>query len=411
MRGRNFCFITTPIFYVNAAPHIGHLYSAVIADAYHRLKRLDGYGHTIFSTGTDEHGTKIQDAAKKNKQTLKDYCDGMSLCYRTTFEKFNVGFTDYIRTTDERHKKAVHHFWDCIKSKGHIYQGKYAGWYCISEESFLSEGQLTEKPGPDGKLQKVSAETGHSVEWTEEENFMFRLSSFQNDLLYWLKDDHIVQPLKFHKQLVSWIQDDSLMQDISISRSKERVHWGIPVPDNSDQTIYVWLEALVNYLSVVGYPDNQFQRFWPPDVQVIGKDILKFHGIYWPAFLMAAGLDPPRTLFCHSHWTVNQEKMSKSKNNIVDPNDMLQTYGSNGFRYFLLREGTPHSDANFSATKVKNILNSELADSLGNLLNRCCSRAVNPKQIFPLYNQDSFAKYCESDAKKLISHLTTLPGM
>ncbi|XP_067007448.2 methionine--tRNA ligase, mitochondrial [Anabrus simplex] len=406
---KNTFYITTPIFYVNASPHIGHLYSAVIADAAHRFYYLLDHKRGILSTGTDEHGIKIQQSAAKHNTSLLEYCTAISQQYQSLFEQCDIDFTDFLRTTEDRHKKSVHYFWECLKAADLIYPGIYSGWYCVQEESFLGNTQLKDGLGKDGKLCKVSAESGHPVEWTTENNFMFRLSSLQNDLLYWLKDERVVQPLKFHHQLVSWVQDETLVQDVSVSRPKDRVHWGIPVPDDSNQIIYVWLEALVNYLTVAGYPDPSYQHLWPPDLQIIGKDILRFHGIYWPAFLIGAGLEPPRMIFCHSHWTVNGEKMSKSKGNVVRVSDALDQFTASGLRYFLLREGVAHNDGNYSETKAVHILNAELADTFGNLLNRCCGAALNPLHVFPKFCQHDFDQYCSDDARRLVDTVSALP--
>ncbi|XP_065226667.1 methionine--tRNA ligase, mitochondrial-like [Planococcus citri] len=383
-------FVTTPIFYVNAAPHIGHLYSAVIADAYHRFEALRNPDKTaIFSTGTDEHGIKVQQAAgSKDPISIKKYCDTISTKYKELFDSSGVNYTHYIRTTDSDHKTAVQTFWKELQSKGFIYKDHYSGWYCVPDEMFLTENQLVTKV-ENGREIKLSEVSGHPVEWNEEENYMFKLSKVKSDVLYWLKDETKVTPSKFHKQLLVWLNEDHGSFDISISRPVSRIPWGIPVPDDDSQTVYVWLDALVNYLTVAGYPNC---RTWPPTVQVVGKDILKFHGIYWPAFLIAAGLEPPRKLFVHSHWMVNDEKMSKSKNNVVNPFEKISQFTASGFRYFLLKEGVPHSDGNYSEPQVINMLNADLANTLGNLLNRCTSKSVNLQQVYPSFDQDQFGE-------------------
>lgn len=403
-RRKSTYFITTPIFYVNAVPHIGHVYTAIIGDAIHRFNVLLGKKETILSTGTDEHGMKIQEAAAKCRSPLPEYCNRISKQYRDLFDACNITYTDYVRTTEDRHIREVEKFWNKLETAGHIYKGIYSGWYCVPDETFLSEDQLIEKHGPDGSTYKVSAESGHRVDWTQEDNFMFRLSAFQGDLLHWLKDEKSVYPAKFRQQLVDFVSNPELLHDVSVSRPKERVHWGIPVPGAPHQTIYVWLDALVSYITAAR------DRLWPPDLQIVGKDILKFHGVYWPAFLIAAGMEPPRSLLCHSHWTVDGEKMSKSKGNIVDPLQCIEKYTVSGLRYFLLREGVPHSDGNYSDEKAIRILNSELADSLGNLLNRCCGAIVNPEQIFPQFCPDSFDILCRcEEASRLVEALSALP--
>ncbi|KAF7280894.1 hypothetical protein GWI33_005406 [Rhynchophorus ferrugineus] len=408
-------YFTTPIYYVNANPHIGHLYSSVIADAAQRWQCLYQKDPKIkFATGTDEHGTKIQQAAKIHNTSLPVYCQGISTRYRRLADKFCIQYTDFIRTSEEKHKKSVQQFWNCLSNKGHFYKSNYQGWYCVSDETFLTESQLKEIKR-DGEKVLVSAESGHPVEWNQEENYIFKLSAFKNDLIHWLTiNEGAIYPKKFHKILMDLIHNDEDLFDISVSRPSSRVHWGIPVPQDDTQTIYVWLDALVNYLTVAGYStsEGEFKACWPPNLQVIGKDILKFHGIYWPAFLIAAGLEPPRTILCHSHWTVDGEKMSKSKGNVVDPMERSQLYTSDGLRYFLLREGVNHSDGNYSDTKIVRILNSELADTLGNLLNRCCGKALNPEQKYPKMDVDAFKKVSTLDVTQaLINNLQALPGI
>ncbi|XP_050440867.1 methionine--tRNA ligase, mitochondrial [Adelges cooleyi] len=372
-------FITTPIFYVNASPHIGHLYSALIADASARFQKLINPSiNILFSTGTDEHGLKVQKAAEANKMSVDKYCDIISNSYRSTFQTFDVGHTSFIRTTSDRHKKCVSRFWDKIRP--HMTEGKYTGWYCMADETFLSEDQIERTN--DGV--RVSKESGRPVEWAEEDNYKFDLRPFKEDLQNWLSDPHRIKPKVFHDILCREVND---LYEISLSRPKSRVDWGVPVPGDSGQTVYVWLDALVNYLTVSGYPDG---GFWPPDVHVCGKDILKFHGVFWPIFLIAAGLQLPKRIFVHSHWKVDDEKMSKTKGNVVDPVGAGRAYTESGLRYFLLREGTAHSDGNYSDVKIRRILNSELADTMGNLLNRCCGKAINPHLIYHKSNPEAF---------------------
>ncbi|XP_017775809.1 PREDICTED: methionine--tRNA ligase, mitochondrial [Nicrophorus vespilloides] len=406
---RNSFYVTTPIYYVNATPHIGHLYSSVIADCVGRWHQLiHSNGKYKFATGTDEHGTKIQQAAVNNKTSVDQYCNSISQKYRNLSDQFSVGYTDFIRTTDEKHQQAVKHFWKKLSENGHIYSAKYSGWYCVSDETFLVETQLNEVVSKDGRKVRVSAESGHPVEWTEEENYMFRLSGMHGDLLHWLKDESVVKPKKFHKILMDMLEEG--LPDVSVSRPSSRVHWGIRVPGDDAQSIYVWLDALVNYLTASGYPDKRYKDFWPADLHVIGKDILKFHGIYWPAFLMAANMDPPRSILCHSHWTVEGEKMSKSKHNVVCPFERSELYTTDGLRYFLLREGVAHSDGNYSDTKVLRILNSELADTLGNLLSRCTGGSLNPQQTFPAIETAAFDTIASLDVTKNLLHaIETLP--
>ncbi|CAG9569173.1 unnamed protein product [Danaus chrysippus] len=372
-------YITTPIFYVNAAPHLGHLYTAVVADAIQRFEKLiDPNCNVKFSTGTDEHGTKIQQAAAKSNKSLINYCDNISKDYKDLFDEYEVEYTDFVRTTEERHKKAVSHFWRKLVENDYIYKAKYAGWYSVNDEAFVPEAHTRDEVTENGKI-KISIESGHRVDWTEETNYMFRLSAFKTHLHKWLSTDGVIVPNKFQKQLQELVSKDAYLPDISVSRPSDRVHWAIRVPDDEEQSVYVWLDALVNYLTVCGYGEKDCVG-WPADVQVVGKDILKFHGIYWPAFLMASGRHPPRRLVCHAHWTVDGSKMSKSLGNVVSPRD---TVAPNALRYMMLREATLADDANFSSTKLLNIANSELADTLGNLAARVTGSALNPREEFP----------------------------
>ncbi|XP_045780639.1 methionine--tRNA ligase, mitochondrial [Maniola jurtina] len=405
-------YITTPIFYVNAAPHLGHLYSAVVADAIQRFEKLlNPDCNVIFSTGTDEHGTKVQQAAAKANLPLQEYCNNISKEYRDLFRDFEVDYTDYVRTTEDRHKKAVRHFWRKLVKNDYIYKAKYSGWYSVNDEAFVPETHTKDEITEDGKV-KVSIESGHRVEWTEETNYMFRLSAFKTHLQEWLKTDGVIQPNKFQKQLQEFLSSSTYFPDISVSRPSSRVHWAIRVPDDEEQSVYVWLDALVNYLTVTGYPDEDVmktRRAWPPDVHVVGKDILKFHGIYWPAFLMAAKWHPPRRIVCHSHWTVDGNKMSKSLGNVVSPGTVPAT---SALRYMLLREATMADDANYSETKLINIANSELADTLGNLTSRATGAALNPRGEFPALHTHELAE-CMSKhvTADLLDRLDRLPDI
>ncbi|XP_043460723.1 methionine--tRNA ligase, mitochondrial-like [Leptopilina heterotoma] len=399
-------YITTPIFYVNDVPHIGHLYSAAVADTFARFNSMLGY-KTILSTGTDEHGTKIERAAEKNKLPNGKYCDKISLTFKNMCDTFNIGYYDFIRTTENRHRVAVHNFWNKLSERGHIYSGKYSGWYCVSDEAFLSNDEITEKKNNKGELVKISLESGHPVEWYEEENFKFRLSAFQDDVRHWLKNENAVRPEKFYKILLHWANDERVFQDLSISRPTNRVPWGIQTPNDDTQSIYVWFDALINYLTILGYPDEKCKQFWPPSIQVIGKDILKFHGIFWPAFLIAAGYEPPETLLCHSHWTVEGQKMSKSNMNVVSPFDAASHYTPEGIRYFLLRNSVTYKDSNFSANTVSETLNADLADNLGNLVRRCTGDLINPQKEIP--NPKLFADVLKSEqALELKKNLESL---
>ena len=369
-------FVTTPIFYVNSAPHLGHLYSCLLADAHARYSRLQRPEENIlFSTGTDEHGLKVQQAASKAEQTPSLFCDGVSEKFRNLFDKCNIEYSNFIRTSSDEHKKVVRDVWTQMAAKGDLYKSEYSGWYSVQEEAFVPDGSVEEREGI-----TVSSETGQRLEWASEVNWMFRLSQHQEGLFRWHRDLCPVNPSLFRPQVLAWITEGLI--DLSVSRPASRLHWGVPVPGDPEQTIYVWIDALVNYLTVAKYPDL---HSWPPSVHVLGKDILKFHSIYWPAMLMSLGLDLPQRLLVHSHWTVDNIKMSKSIGNVVDPNRLVDRYSTDGVRYFLLREGVPHSDGNFSESSMMQLLNLELADTLGNLLNRCSAKGVNKYDKIPKY--------------------------
>ncbi|XP_074505450.1 methionine--tRNA ligase, mitochondrial [Sebastes fasciatus] len=388
-------YITTPIFYVNASPHLGHLYSAVLADCLHRYKLLQGF-NSKFATGTDEHGLKIQQAAEAAGKDPLTFCTEVSERFKHLFSSCNVSCTDFIRTTEQRHRQAVEHFWSVLWNTGLIYKGSYEGWYSTQDESFLTASQVADALDSSGKEIKVSLESGHKVEWMKEENYMFRLSAFRSQLLDWLGGNpRAIQPERFHQEVLQWLQED--LPDLSVSRQRSRLQWGIPVPGDAEQTIYVWLDALVNYLAVAGYPDKHDQ-WWNVAHHIVGKDILKFHAIYWPAFLLGAGLPLPQTIYVHSHWTVGGKKMSKSLGNVVDPLERSQMFTTDGMRYFLLRQGVPDSDCDYTDGKVIKLLNAELADSLGGLLNRCTAPALNPAQVYPSFCPQSFPRDQEGRA-------------
>ncbi|KAK2498515.1 hypothetical protein MC885_019907 [Smutsia gigantea] len=379
-------YFTTPIFYVNAAPHIGHLYSALLADALCRYRRLrvPSGAATRFSTGTDEHGLKIQQAAAAAGLAPTELCNRVSAQFQQLFREAGISSTDFIRTTEVRHQIAVQHFWEALKARGLLFKGLYEGWYCASEECFLPEAKVAWQPGPSGDSCPVSLESGHPVSWTKEENYIFRLSQFREPLRRWLRDDpQAITPEPFQRAVLQWLEEE--LPDLSVSRKSSHLHWGIPVPGDDSQTIYVWLDALVNYLTVIGYPDTEFKSWWPTTCHIIGKDILKFHAIYWPALLLGAGISPPHRIYVHSHWTVCGQKMSKSLGNVVDPRICLERYTVDGFRYFLLRQGVPNWDCDYYDEKVVKLLDSELADALGGLLNRCTANRINPSGTYPAF--------------------------
>ncbi|DAZ97959.1 TPA: hypothetical protein N0F65_006384 [Lagenidium giganteum] len=374
--------VTTPIFYVNAAPHIGHVHSAVLADAlarWHRLKQQ----RVVFTTGTDEHGLKVQEAAEKTGTTdYQAFCDDVSSRFNHIFQRANVEYSRFIRTSEPEHHAAVAAFWKAIQETGNIYLGEHEAWYCKSDEAFLTETQVEDVTDPTtGEEYKISKESGHRVEKLCEENYKFKLSAFEEKLLAWLDaNPDVVVPRSRFNEVRAAVAGG--LRDVSVSRLREKIKWAIDVPGDGRHCVYVWLDALTNYLTVAGYPQDPSSA-WPADYHIVGKDIIKFHAIYWPAFLMAAGLKLPKKIVAHAHWTVGNVKMSKSLGNVIDPRQTIEKYGADSVRYFLLREGVLNDDGDFSTNLLEDIVNSELADTLGNLLSRSTGKAVLPKGQIP----------------------------
>ena len=357
-------YITTPIYYPSARPHMGHAYSSIIADFFARFKRIDGF-NVHFLTGTDEHGLKIQRAAEnKNIEPLK-FCDQISQTFRDLSNSLNLSNTDFIRTTEDRHKKTVQHLWSVLEKNDDIYLSKYSGWYSVSDEAFYNEDEIVEKDNI-----KIADVSGSPVEWIEEESYFFRLSKWQDKLLdYYEKNTDFISPESRKNEVVSFVK--SGLKDLSISR--KAFSWGIKVPNNSDHVIYVWLDALTNYISALNYPDTEgelFKKFWPASVHLIGKDILRFHAVYWPAFLMAAKIPLPKKVYGHGWILSGDEKMSKSKGNILDPLDIINTYGLDPLRYYLIKEVSFGNDGNISQNRLEDCINSDLANNYGNLCQR-----------------------------------------
>jgi len=357
-------YITTPIYYPSAKPHMGHAYSSIIADFFARFKRMDGF-NVHFLTGTDEHGLKIQRAAENHNIDPLQFCDQISQTFRDLSKTLNLSNTDFIRTTEDRHKKTVQHLWSELEKNDDIYLSKYSGWYSVSDEAFYNEDEITDNDGV-----KVSRASGSSVEWIEEESYFFRLSKWQNKLLnYYEENPDFILPKSRKNEVVSFVK--SGLKDLSISR--KAFSWGIKVPNNSEHVIYVWLDALTNYISALNYPDTEdklFRNFWPASVHLIGKDILRFHAIYWPAFLMAAKIPLPERVYGHGWILSGEEKMSKSKGNILDPLDIINTYGLDPLRYYLIKEVSFGNDGNISQDRLEDCINSDLANNYGNLCQR-----------------------------------------
>ncbi len=352
-------FVTTPIYYVNDLPHLGHAYTTVACDALARFMRLDGRS-VKFLTGTDEHGQKVAQSAAAAGVSPQEFADRNSERFREVTRLLNISHDEFIRTTEPRHTRAVQALWQELERRGEIYLGRFAGWYAVRDEAFYEESELVDGRAP----------TGAEVEWLEEENYFFRLSAWQEPLLaYYEADPDTVAPRGRRNEVISFIKGG--LRDLSISRTS--FTWGVPVPGHPDHVVYVWLDALINYITAAGYPqadNNAFSNLWPADLHVVGKDIVRFHAVYWPAFLMAAGLDPPRRVFAHGWWTVEGEKMSKSLGNFIPPKQLVDTYGVDPVRYFMLRELPFGSDGDFSQRAVVARVNGDLANDFGNLAQR-----------------------------------------
>ena len=352
-------YVTTPIYYVNDVPHIGHAYTTLAADVLARYKRLKGFD-VFFLTGTDEHGQKVEKAATAAGETPLELADRVMKRFQALWDKLEISNTDFIRTTQERHKKGVSELFARVLEKGDIYLGEYEDWYCTPCETFWTETQLIDFKCPD---------CNRPTEKLKEESYFFRMSKYQEQLLAHIDaNPDFIQPKSRRNEIISFVKEG--LRDLSVSRTT--FQWGIPVPGNDKHVIYVWFDALANYITALGYPDESgnFGKYWPADVQLIGKDILRFHTVYWPTFLMAAGLPIPSRVFAHGWWTVEGQKMSKSLQNVVEPNMLIDKYGVDAVRYFLLREVPFGLDGDFSHTALIHRINSDLANDLGNLLNR-----------------------------------------
>jgi methionyl-tRNA synthetase len=368
-------YATSPIFYVNAAPHIGHLYSLVLVDVLTRWAALRGHDAKL-SIGTDEHGLKVQKAAQAAGEDTQAFCDAGAEVFKDLADASDVKYDFFARTTDWRHKNAVKYAWERLEEAGWIYRDKHEGWYSISDETFYPETKVRLGMDPvTGKKRRESIETGSVVEWTSETNYRFRLSAFKDRLLEFYKENpQWITPAPFMAQVVQEIEESGLT-DLSISRPSERVQWGIEVPGDPSQTVYVWLDALLNYAVQTGYPnENYMGNGWPADVHVIGKDILRFHCVYWPAFLMALELPLPKRILSHAHWTLGKQKMSKSRGNVVNPFYLLDSCGRDVVRWFMVYEGGLASDSDFDRERLVTSYKI-LTDGLGNMAARLTRHA------------------------------------
>jgi methionyl-tRNA synthetase len=368
MSGQQKFYITTAISYPNGPPHIGHAYEAIATDAIARFERLDGKD-VFFLTGTDEHGLKMKQTAVKEGITPRQLADRNSERFRAMAAALNLSNDDFIRTTEPRHYRSSEEIWRRMASahNGDIFKKKYTGWYSVRDEAFYGESETS--VGDDGVRRGPH---GSPVEWTEEDTYFFRLSAYQDKLLeHYEKNPEFILPLERRNEVVSFVKGG--LEDLSVSRTT--LDWGIPVPGAEGHVMYVWVDALTNYITGAGFPDENAPRwrYWPADVHVIGKDIVRFHAVYWPAFLMSAGIEPPKRVFGHGFLFNRGEKMSKSVGNVVDPFDLVKAYGVDQVRYFFLREVVFGQDGNYNHEAIVNRINADLANDLGNLAQRSLS--------------------------------------
>ena len=363
-------YVTTPIYYVNDVPHIGHAYTTIIADALARFNRLRGR-EVFFLTGTDEHGQKVEKAATERGLSPKEHVDRIVGRFADLWKALDISNDGFIRTTDPGHERGVQKVFQLLREKGDIYKGTYKGWYCVSDENFIADDVAM---GAEGH--KTCPDCGKACTLVSEECYFFRLSAYQDRLLaFYEAHPEFVRPQSRMNEVTSFVRHG--LRDLSITRTT--VKWGIPVPDDPKHTIYVWFDALHNYLTGVGYgsDEERFRKFWPADIHLMAKDILRFHAIFWPAFLMAAGLPLPKCVYSHGWWLKDNTKMSKSRGNVLDPNIILRTFGPDALRYFLLREIPIGLDGNFSHEGFLHRVNSDLANDLGNLVQRTLTMVRN----------------------------------
>ncbi|BBX20484.1 methionine--tRNA ligase [Mycolicibacterium duvalii] len=390
-------YITTAIAYPNGDPHVGHAYEYIATDAIARFKRLDGYD-VRFLTGTDVHGLKMAETATKLGVPTAELARANSDVFQRLQEKLGISFDRFIRTSDADHYAASTAIWSRMVDAGDVYLDKYSGWYSVRDERFFTEAETT--VGDDGV--RVATETGTPVTWTEEETYFFKLSAYTDRLLaHYAAHPEFIEPEVRRNEVISFVSGG--LRDLSISRTT--FDWGVPVPDHPDHVMYVWVDALTNYLTGVGFPDTDsevFQRYWPADLHMIGKDIIRFHTVYWPAFLMSAGIELPKKVFAHGFVFNRGEKMSKSVGNVVDPNDLVDTFGVDQLRYFLLREVPFGQDGSYSEDGIIGRINADLANEFGNLAQRSLSMvAKNLEGVVPEpgeFSADDLTLLAQADA-------------
>lgn len=394
-------YITTPIYYTNDIPHIGHAYTSIACDIIARYNKLLG-NNVFFLTGTDEHGQKVEKAAINSNLKPKEFVDKLSVNFINLIPFLGCEIDDFIRTTEERHIKASQELWMQLEKNNQIYLSNYEGWYSVRDEAFYLENELKKIDG------KYVTDNGSPVEWVKEESYFFKLSEWQNKLIdYYEKNPESILPKTRYNEVLSFIKGG--LKDLSISRTT--FNWGVPVPNNSKHVMYVWIDALCNYLTAIGYPDinnKNYKQFWPA-THIVGKDILRFHAVYWPAFLMAAGIEPPKRIFAHGWWTNEGQKISKSLGNVIDPYEIIDEYGLDQIRFFLFREVPFGNDGDFSKKAIANRINADLSNNFGNLVQRISSFAVknndsilkpaenltNEDQVLINILQSKFDEYCK----------------
>lgn len=359
-------YLTTPLYYVNSRPHIGHSYTNIAADTIARFKRLEGF-QVLFLTGTDEHGQKIDKAAQDAGMAPKEYVDKISETFKDLWKVLNITYDDFIRTTEDRHVQAVQTVWRELNNRDVIYQSVYSGYYCTPDETFWTDRQVTLE---NGKV--LCPDCKRPVDKIEEDNYFFKISMYQSWLIETIKKDELkILPVTRKNEVLGFLENN-VLQDLCISRPKNRLAWGIQSPLSENHVTYVWFDALINYISAVGYGVNieKFEKWWPADVHLIGKDILRHHAVYWPILLHALGAKLPKMVFAHGWWVQGGEKMSKSRGNVVDPVDIVKRFGVDPYRYFLLSEAPFGQDGVFSEEALTDRFNRALANDLGNLLHR-----------------------------------------
>ena len=366
MSDNNF-YITTPIYYPSGNPHMGHAYSSIVADVFARFKRLEGK-NVYFLTGTDEHGLKIQREAEKQNKDTKIFCEEVSSKFKNLTKILDLSINDFIRTTEQRHHDSVKSIWNRLVDSGDIYLSKYAGWYSVSDEAYYTEDEIINENG-----KKISKVSGSAVDWFEEESYFFKLSAWQEKLLkHYEENPDFILPKSRNNEITQFVK--SGLNDLSVSRTSFK--WGVQVPNNKKHIVYVWLDALTNYISALNFPDTNdrlYKNFWPANIHIIGKDILRFHAVYWPAFLMAAKLPLPLKIYGHGWILSEDKKMSKSIGNILDPLEIIDKYGIDQLRYYLIKEVSLGNDGNISMENLKNCINNDLANNFGNLCQRVFS--------------------------------------